>query len=163
MRMLAIAGRTAVAVVLAAAPVSAPAHPAPVAATAADAAATGPIVVVPGTERYTPAPPPFSKGTMIAVLSGDPATPGAPYTIRYKFPDGTRVPVHTHGGIENVTVVQGSFLVAIGGTFDTAKLHALPPGAYVSIPPGLAHYAMASGETVVDVSGVGPESTTLVK
>jgi quercetin dioxygenase-like cupin family protein len=162
MRILGIAGRAGLAIALVAAPAVAPAHP-EVVGQAASSAAASPIVVVPGTERYTQAPPPFSTGTMVAVLSGDPAVPAAPYTIRYKFPDGTRIPVHTHGGIENVTVVRGSFLVAIGPAFDTSKLHALPPGSYVSIPPGLAHYAMASGETVVDVSGVGPESTALVK
>ncbi len=163
MKILRIVGRVGLVVALAAVPAIAPAHPVTVGEAAAGAIAPAPVIVVPGTERYVPAPPPFSPGTMLAVLSGDPATPAAPYTIRFKFPDGTRIPVHTHGGIENVTVVRGSFLVAIGATFDTSKLHALPPGAYVSIPPGLAHYAMASGETIVDVSGVGPESTTLVK
>ena len=125
--------------------------------------APAPIVVVPGSEHYAAAPSPFPSGVMIAVLSGDPSQAGAPYTLRILLPDGARVPVHTHGGIENVTVVSGTFLVAIGTTFDASKLKALPPGAYVSIPPNLAHYAMAKGPTVVDVSGVGPESTTAVK
>lgn len=122
-----------------------------------------PIVVVPGAEQYAPAPAPFPSGVMIAVLSGDPTKAGAPYTIRIKLPDGARIPAHTHGGIENVTVIQGTFLVGLGSTFDTSKLNALPVGAYVSVPPGLPHYAMAKGLTVVDVSGVGPESTNAVK
>ena len=127
------------------------------------AAAPAPIVVVPGAEHYAAAPSPFPSGVMIAVLSGDPKMAGAPYTIRIKLPDGARIPVHTHGETENVTVITGTFLVAIGKTFDASKLKALPAGAYVSIPPSLAHYAMAKGLTVVDVSGLGPESTNFLK
>jgi len=127
---------------------------------ASAAPVSSPIVVVPGAEHYTAAPPPFSKGIMIAVLSGNPKDAGTPYTIRFKLPDGARVPVHAHGRTENVTVIQGQFMVGLGSTFDASKLKALPTGAYVSIPPGVAHYAMAKGLTVVDVSGVGPESTT---
>jgi hypothetical protein len=126
-------------------------------------AASAPIVVAPGSEHYAAAPRPFPSGVMIAVLSGDPKQAGTPYTMRIKLPDGARVPVHTHGGIENVTVISGTFLVAIGKTFDPSKLKALPAGAYVSIPPNLAHYAMAKGATVVDVSGLGPESTNFLK
>jgi quercetin dioxygenase-like cupin family protein len=127
------------------------------------AAAPAPIVVVPGAEQYAAAPSPFPSGVMIAVLSGDPKTAGAPYTLRIKLPDGARIPVHTHGGTENVTVIAGTFLVAIGKTFDASQLKALPAGAYVSIPPNLAHYAMAKGETIVDVSGLGPEETNFLK
>jgi shikimate kinase len=65
--------------------------------------------------------------------------------------------------VENVTVMQGSFLVGLGSTFDASKMNALRVGSYVSVPPGLPHYAMAKGVTVVDVSGVGPESTNAVK
>jgi quercetin dioxygenase-like cupin family protein len=122
-----------------------------------------PIVVVAGAEHYTAAPAPFPNGAMIAVLSGDPTKTGAPYTIRIKLPDGARIPPHTHGGVENVTVMQGSFLVGLGSTFDASKMNALPVGSYVSVPPGLPHYAMAKGVTVVDVSGIGPESTNAVK
>jgi quercetin dioxygenase-like cupin family protein len=132
-------------------------------ATNANPPAAAPIVVVPGAENYTAAPSPFPNGVMIAVLSGNPSEAGRPYTIRIKLPDGARVPVHTHGDTENVTVIQGTFLVAIGDTFDASKLKALPAGAYVSIPPNLAHYAMAKGPTIVDVSGLGPESTNFLK
>lgn len=131
-------------------------------ATNAEPTPPAPIVVVPGAENYAAAPSPFPTGVMIAVLSGDPSAAGRPYTIRIKLPDGARVPVHTHGDTENVTVVQGTFLVAIGNTFDTSRLKALPVGAYVSIPPNLAHYAMAKGLTIVDVSGLGPESTNFL-
>ena len=108
-------------------------------------------------------PPPFSPGTTVAVLSGDPSAPAAPYTIRLKFPDGARIPVHAHGGTENVTVLRGSFLRR--DRLDVRRVEAarVAAGIVRLDPTGFAHYAMASGETVVNVSGIGPESTTLVK
>jgi hypothetical protein len=39
----------------------------------------------------------------------------------------------------------------------------LTPGSYASIPAGTPHYAVAKGETIVQVNGVGPASITLVK
>ena len=127
------------------------------------AAGAGPIVVVPGAEHYGAAPRPFPKGVMIAVLSGDLTKAGAPYTMRIKLPGGARIPVHTHAGTENVTVISGTFLVGVGSTFDPSKMKALSAGSYVSVPPHLAHYAMAKGPTVVDVSGLGPEETNFLK
>jgi Cupin len=129
---------------------------------ASAAAVSSPIVVVPGAEHYTAAPAPFGHGIMIAVLSGNPKAAGTPYTLRLRLPDGARIPVHTHGSTENVTVIQGQFMVGLGSTFDASKLKGLPAGAYVSVPPGLAHYAMAKGLTVVDVSGIGPEETSFL-
>jgi quercetin dioxygenase-like cupin family protein len=39
---------------------------------------------------------------------------------------------------------------------------ALAPGSYVSVPAGTPHFAMAKGDTIVQVNGVGPASMTLV-
>src|ERR1700685_2655283 len=117
----------------------------PVLAALAQDSTTAPIVVVPGAEHYTAAPAPFPNGAMIAVLSGDPSKAGAPDTIRMKVRDGARIPPHTHGGIENVTVMQGSFLVGLGSTFDASKMNALPVGSYVSVPTGLPPYGVGKG------------------
>ena len=54
-------------------------------------------------------------------------------------------------------------MVAVGTTFDPAHMTALGPGSFVSIPAGTPHFAMAKGETVVQVNGVGPASMTLVQ
>ena len=98
----------------------------------------------------------------MAVLSGDPSKAGSQYTVRLKLPDAARIGAHTHGDTEDVTVVSGTLLVAVGTTFDTTHMVALGPGSFVSIPAGTPHFAMAKGETVVQVNGVGPASIMLV-
>jgi quercetin dioxygenase-like cupin family protein len=129
------------------------------AATAADA----PTVVMADQAKYAPAPAPYPPGSMMTVLSGDPAEASSQYTVRLKLPDGTKIAPHTHGDIENVTVLSGTLMVGVGNSVDQASMLALTPGSYASIPAGTPHYAMAKGETVVQVNGVGPASMTLVK
>jgi quercetin dioxygenase-like cupin family protein len=70
---------------------------------------------------------------------------------------------HAHGDTENVTVISGTLMVGIGSSVAPASMLALTPGSYASIPAGTPHYAIAKGETVVQVNGVGPASITLVK
>lgn len=94
----------------------------------------------------------------MAVLSGDPSKTGSQYTVRLKVPDGVKILPHTHGDTENVTVISGTFLVGVGSEFNTTKMLALTPGSYASIPAGTPHYAIAKGETIVQVNGVGPAS-----
>jgi len=101
-------------------------------------------------------------GAQLAVLAGDPTKPG-PYTIRLRLPDGAKFAPHFHGEAENVTVLQGTLLVGIGDTVDPAKTIELPAGSFVSVPSGLHHYAMAKGETIVQIHGMGPSSMTMVK
>ena len=125
--------------------------------------AAGPTIVLPGQEHYVAAPAPFPNGVMVAVLAGDPTKPGEAYTVRLKVPDGVSIPVHTHGGTENVYIVSGTLMVGLGSTFDASKIMALNAGAFASVPANLPHYAMAKGATVLDISGVGPESTVLAK
>ena len=133
-----------------------------VAASASMASAAGePTIVMADGATFGAAPKPYPADTKMAVLSGDPTKPGARYTVRLKIPDGTKLPAHTHGDREDVTVISGTLLVGVGSTFDTGKMLALPAGSYASIPSGTAHYAMAKGETVVQVNGIGPASMSL--
>lgn len=125
------------------------------------AAATDPTIVMADQAKYGPAPQPYPAAAQMAVLSGDPSKAGEPYTVRLKLPDGTKIAAHTHGDTENVTVISGTLMVGVGSSFNAAKMLALTPGSYVSIPAGLPHYAMAKGDTVVQVNGVGPSSIAL--
>lgn len=120
-----------------------------------------PTIVSPSQVHWTPGTGPFT-GTQIAVLSGDPSTSG-PYTMRIHIPDGGKFPPHFHGDVENVTVLQGTLLVGLGDTMDPAKMIALPAGSFVSVPMGLHHYAMAKGDTIIQIHGMGPSSMTMVK
>lgn len=126
-------------------------------------AAGEPTIVLPNQEKYAPAPAPYPAGAQMAVLSGDPSKAGSQYAVRLKLPDGARIGAHTHGDTEDVTVVSGTLMVAVGTAFDAAHMTALGQGSFVSIPAGTPHFAMAKGETVVQVNGVGPASITLVK
>jgi quercetin dioxygenase-like cupin family protein len=132
-----------------------------VASASSATAAGGPTIVMADGATFGAAPKPYPAETKMAVLSGDPAKVGASYTVRLKIPDGTRLPAHTHGDSEDVTVISGTLLVGVGSTFDAGKMLALPAGSYASIPSGTPHYAMARGETVVQINGVGPASMSL--
>ena len=129
----------------------------------AAAAADAPTVVLADQAKYAPAPAPYPSGSMMAVLSGDPTKAGSQYTVRLKLSDGVTIAPHAHGDTENVTVISGTLLVGVGSSVAPASMLALTPGSYVSIPPGTPHYAIAKGETVVQVNGVGPASMELVK
>ena len=99
--------------------------------------------------------PALPRGAKVAVLEGDPTKAGY-FNMRVKLPDGYRIPPHWHPCHERVTVLSGTFCLGPGETFDPAKAQALPPGTYWSMEPGMRHFAFAKGETVVQVTTVGP-------
>jgi len=134
---------------------------APLVVRAADDAAPHHTVVKPDALTWGPAPPVLPAGAQATVLVGDPTKEG-PFTIRLSAPDGYRVPPHFHPTTENVTVISGTFHVATGDTFDTAKGDALAAGGFVSLPAGMHHYAWMEGPTVVQVHGIGPFALTYV-
>jgi quercetin dioxygenase-like cupin family protein len=126
------------------------------AATAQPQAAEPHHTVVPGDEiRWGPAPPSLPPGAQAAVLLGSPAQEG-PFVLRLKFPAGFAVPPHRHSRDELVTVISGRFAVAAGEKLDGAAMEPLPPGSFIHLPSGMAHYAWADGEAVVQINGMGP-------
>jgi hypothetical protein len=101
------------------------------------------------------APPSLPPGAQAAVLLGNPAKEG-PFVLRLKFPSGFVVPPHRHSKDEFVTVISGAFAVTSGEKVDRASLQPLPPASFVHLPAGMAHYAWAEAESVVQINGVGP-------
>jgi uncharacterized protein (TIGR02246 family) len=101
--------------------------------------------------------PGFDPGIKLAVLSGDPGAKGH-YVLRLQFPAGYRFPVHWHPGIENLTVVSGTFLLGMGNTADWNALKTYGPGDFLYIPPRHAHFggSAAQGAAVVQLHGEGP-------
>lgn len=95
------------------------------------------------------------EGAEYAVLEGDPGEPGM-FVMRLKLPDGFVIPPHTHPGVERVTVISGTFHLGHGGRFDAERTEALPAGSFTVMPPGMQHYAVAEGETVIQITTVGP-------
>jgi hypothetical protein len=61
-----------------------------------------------------------------------------------------------------VTVVEGTFLVGMGETWDMSKAKSLATGATEAIPANMAHFAQAKGKTVVQVESTGPFALTYV-
>ena len=100
-------------------------------------------------------------GAQIAVLEGDPAKDGM-FTMRIKMPDGYRVPPHWHGKHERVTVLSGTLNLGAGEHFDAAATRALSAGTYSSMPAGMRHFGWMSGETVLQLSTLGPWTITYV-
>jgi hypothetical protein len=127
----------------------------------AKAAGPAPVVVTPDKIQWGPAPPIFPAGAQIAVLAGDPGKPG-PFIVRLKFPDGYKVMPHWHPTPETVTVLSGEFHVGMGDKFDESALTTLPPMSVAVVPTHHNHYAMAKGETVVQVNAIGPFKLTYV-
>ena len=96
------------------------------------------------------------KGCELAPVAGDPNAEGAPFVLRLRCADGTKIPAHWHPTDENVTVLKGTFLVAMGETFDESKLQPMNGGNFIAVPKDMRHFALCKGETIVQVHGMGP-------
>ena len=105
---------------------------------------------------YGPAPAFVAPGAQLAVLEGNPGGSSGDYTVRFKMPDGYRIAPHWHPYRENVTVMSGTFKVGMGDHFDESKMGVFPAGSFAYLDPDMHHYAMASGEVVVQVHGMSP-------
>ncbi len=99
---------------------------------------------------------PIMKGCDLAPVSGDPDAEGAPFVVRIRCADGTKIPAHWHPTDENVTVLKGTFLVGMGESFDEAKLQTMNVGNFVTVPKEMRHFGMCKRETIVQVHGAGP-------
>jgi hypothetical protein len=119
------------------------------------------IIVEPGDIDWQPAPPLLPAGAKMAILAGDLAKEG-PFVFRIRVPDGYQVAPHFHPGIENVTVISGTFRIGMGETFDESALRDLDAGSLIVIPPESPHFVRVEGETEVQVHGVGPWALTYV-
>ena len=98
------------------------------------------------------------------VLQGDPEKTG-PFTIRVKTPAGWRVAPHYHAQAECVTVLGGGpFFIGTGDAVDDGqRTQQVGPGDFYCMPGGVHHFAWASGETVLQVQGTGPDERTFVR
>jgi quercetin dioxygenase-like cupin family protein len=101
------------------------------------------------------APPGLPSGAESALLAGDPSQPG-PFIIRLRVPDGYVIRPHHHSHDEHVTVLSGHFAMGSGDRFDPAAAQELTAGGFASMPAGMHHFAVARGETVIQVDAGGP-------
>jgi hypothetical protein len=131
-----------------------PASPHAAAKPAAKAAAKN--AFTPDQIQFGPAPPFLQPGAMLAVLEGNPMGTTGDYTVRLKMPDGYKVAPHWHPKRENVTVISGTLKFGMGDKFDESKMMSFPATSFAYLDPSMHHYAMSSGETVVQIHGVAP-------
>ena len=121
------------------------------------------VIVSSGAIDYAPIEVPgFDSGMQIAVLSGDPYGEG-PYVVRLAFPDGYRFPPHWHPMAENLTVLEGTLLLAMGETVDESAITEYEPGDYLQIPAEHAHFGGAEGDTEIQLHGTGPFEISVVE
>jgi quercetin dioxygenase-like cupin family protein len=99
---------------------------------------------------------PIIKGCDIATVEGDFNVEGQPFVIRFRCADGAKTPAHWHPTDEYVTVLKGTFLVGTGETYDESKLQAMNVGNFILMPKEMRHFAVAKGETIIQVHGTGP-------
>lgn len=126
------------------------------AAASAQAPKTAPHVMsTPADIKWGPAPPVLPAGAQVAVLDGDPFKPGF-FSMRLKMPDGYRIAPHWHPTDENVVVIQGVLSIGSGDTLNPAAAHALAAGSFAKLPKEHRHFALAKGETIVQIYGDGP-------
>lgn len=122
--------------------------------------ASDPILIKATDIVFHPAPG-FPKGAEIVMLRGD-LSKAEPYTLRFKFPDGFVIPSHWHSTDEEVTVLSGTLNVGMGDKVDKAQSVALTAGGFQLVPALAHHYVWATGETVIQLDGMGPRTTTFV-
>jgi uncharacterized RmlC-like cupin family protein len=100
-------------------------------------------------------PPYYTDGRQRANLLGD-STKGGEWIDRVRIPAESRVLPHTHPDDEIVTVIEGTWYLGIGETFDEAQLKAYPAGSFIVIPAEAPHFlATKKDPAIVQVSGHG--------
>jgi len=111
--------------------------------------------------KWSPAPPSIPPGAQAAVLYGDPSKDGM-FALRLKLPKGYALAPHTHPKPEIVTVISGTFRLGMGETAERSKAQPLGAGSFFALHPGMAHFAFADEDTVIQLNSTGPWTLTYV-
>lgn len=83
------------------------------------------------------------------------------FVERAIFPPGYKSNPHTHPGNLNITVISGSFNLALSGHPDsTAVAKVYGPGSFVIIPANQPHFEWFTERSVMDITGIGPLTTS---
>ncbi len=104
----------------------------------------------------------LAPGAQMAVLYGNPSKKGR-FVVRFKFPSGYALPIHSHPADEYLTVISGNVRVAFGARADEAQAQPLPAGDFMILPAGAWHRLWADAETIIELYSSGPFGIKLVK
>lgn len=119
------------------------------------------IMVMPKDIKWADGPAGLPPGSKIAVLEGNPSEAGM-FTIRVKLPANYKIKPHTHPADEHVTIIQGTFNMGLGATYDEKTAKTMPVGAFAVMKMGTVHYAFTKGDVIVQIHGMGPWGITYV-
>ena len=101
----------------------------------------------------------YTDGRERAQLFGDSSKGGA-WVDRAKVPAGGRVLAHTHPQDELITVIEGTWYLGEGRTFNDANLKAYPAGSFIVIPANVPHFVAAKeGSVIIQLNGNGKFQT----
>lgn len=126
---------------------------------AVSASAQQPVPIDTGIAPWVPAI--GQPGRESQKLLGDKKNPGL-FIERVKFPKGFSAPSHTHTIDGYVTIISGEFSVGFGTVIDSSTVIRVKAGGYIVLPAGVPHYEWFNEDTIEQVTGVGPFSTTIV-
>lgn len=118
-------------------------------------------IVSPPEIKWGPGPASIPAGAEAAVLYGDPSKEGL-FALRLKMPAGYHIPPHMHPKPEIVTVISGTFRLGMGEAASEDEGQVLPAGSFFALEPGMAHYAFADEDTIIQLNSTGPWALTYV-
>ena len=105
----------------------------------------------------------FQPGQWVEKISGDFTKPGEPFVFRIHQDAGYITLPPTHPIDENITVVKGSWSLGMGQRFNRAALEPMDTGTFGIAPKNMAHFAWSKTETILQIHGIGPFSSTVVE
>jgi hypothetical protein len=105
----------------------------------------------------------MKPGQWVEKVWGDPTRSGEPFVIRIHQDAGYITLPHVHPIDESITVVKGSWSLGMGRRFDSAALEPMEAGAFGMAPKNMAHFALSNTETILQVHGIGPFTSTVTE
>ena len=104
-----------------------------------------------------------SRSVRVLGVSGEPSM----YVTRITFAAGTGTKPHSHDQGRYITVLEGTWWVALGpeaSTYQPETMRPVTAGSFIYEPPHGIHYDQARDEAVtVQITGVGPVKTTRIE
>ena len=105
----------------------------------------------------------FSAGQWVEKVSGDFSKPGEPFVFRIHQDAGYITLPHVHPIDEHITVVKGTWSLGMGRRFNQSALEFMETGTYGMAPKNMEHFAWSKTETILQVHGIGPFTSTVVE
>ncbi len=102
-------------------------------------------------------------GQWVEKVSGDFSKPGEPFVFRIHQDAGYITLPHVHPIDEHITVVKGTWSLGMGRRFNQSALELMETGTYGMAPKNMAHFAWSKTETILQVHGIGPFTSTVVE